>query len=130
LFCSFFRGRDDVYPRRFESMRTGKSGCPPACANEWARGLCDKRAVRCAECPNRRFLPVTDEAVHWHLSGHDGTGRDFVMGVYPMIQDETCFFLAADFDKERWREDVGAATWGVPARKAGGSPFPMSATTV
>lgn len=53
LFPSFFRGRDDVYPRRFESLRTGKSASPPACANEWARGLCDKRAVRCAECPNR-----------------------------------------------------------------------------
>ena len=53
LFRSFFRGRDDVYPRRFESLRTGKSGPPPACANEWARGLCDKRAVNRIECPNR-----------------------------------------------------------------------------
>ena len=61
LFRSLFRGRDDVYPRRFESLRTGKSGSPPACANEWARGLCDKRAVRCVECPEplhkRRRLP-------------------------------------------------------------------------
>ena len=73
LFRSLFRGRDDVYPRRFESRKTGKSGYQPACANEWARGLCDKRAVRCAECPNRRFLPVTDEVVRWHLSGQDGT---------------------------------------------------------
>jgi superfamily II DNA or RNA helicase/very-short-patch-repair endonuclease len=108
LFRSLFRGRDDVYPRRFESRKTGKSGYQPACANEWARGLCDKRAVRCAECPNRRFLPVTDEVVRWHLSGRDNTGRDLVMGVYPMLQDETCFLLAADFDKERWREDAAA----------------------
>lgn len=50
LFRTLFRGRDDIYPRRFESMRTGKSGYQPACANEWARGLCDKRAVRCTEC--------------------------------------------------------------------------------
>ena len=61
LFRSLFRGRDDVYPRRFESRKTGKSGYQPACANEWVRGLCEKRAVKCAECPNRRFLPVTDE---------------------------------------------------------------------
>jgi superfamily II DNA or RNA helicase/very-short-patch-repair endonuclease len=108
LFRSLFRGRDDIYPRRFESLRTGKSGYQPACANEWARGLCDKRAVKCADCPNRRFLPVTDEVVRWHLSGQDNTGRDSVMGVYPMLQDETCFFLAADFDKEKWREDAGA----------------------
>jgi superfamily II DNA or RNA helicase/very-short-patch-repair endonuclease len=108
LFRSLFCGRDDVYPRRFESRKTGKSGYQPACANEWARGLCDKRAIKCIECPNRRFLPVTDEVVRWHLSGRNSTGRDFVMGVYPMLQDETCFFLAADFDKERWREDAGA----------------------
>jgi len=89
LFRSLFRGRDDVYPRRFESRKTGKSGYQPACANEWVQGLCDKRTVKCAECPNRRFLPVTDEAIRWHLSGQDDTGRDFVVGVYPMLQDET-----------------------------------------
>ena len=103
LFRSLFRGRDDVYPRRFESRKTGKSGYAPACANEWARDLCDKRAVKCADCPKRRFLPVTDDVIRWHLSGRDAAGRDFVMGVYPMLQDETCFFLAADFDKESWR---------------------------
>ena len=108
LFRSLFRGREDVYPRRFESRKTGKSGYAPACANEWARDLCDKRSVKCAECPNRRFLPVTDDVVRWHLSGRDDSGRDFVMGVYPMLQDETCFFLAADFDKESWQEDVSA----------------------
>ena len=108
LFRSLFRGRDDVFPRRFESRKTGKSGYSPACANEWVRGVCDKRAARCAECPNRSFLPVTDEIVRWHLSGHDDNGRDFVMGVYPMLQDEACFFLAADFDKESWQEDVDA----------------------
>jgi superfamily II DNA or RNA helicase/very-short-patch-repair endonuclease len=108
LFRSVFRGREDVYPRRFESRKTGRSGYSPACANEWARGLCDKRATRCAECPNRCFLPVTDDVVRWHLLGQDDTGRDFVMGIYPMLRDETCFFLAADFDKESWREDVGA----------------------
>ncbi|MDD4889592.1 MAG: restriction endonuclease subunit R, partial [Phycisphaerae bacterium] len=108
LFRSPFRGRDDVSPRRFEGRTTGKSGYLPACANEWARGLCDKRAIRCAECPNRRFLPVTDDVVRWHLSSQDDAGRDFVMGIYPMLQDETCFFLAADFDKKSWHEDVGA----------------------
>lgn len=108
LFRNLFRGREDVYPRRFESRKTGKSGYQPACANEWARGLCEKPKVKCAECPNRRFLPVTDEAIRWHLSGLDGAGSSFVMGVYPMLLDETCFFLAADFDKEHWREDAGA----------------------
>ncbi len=108
VFRSLFRGRDDIYPRRFESRKTGKSGYSPACANEWVRGLCDKRSVKCADCPNRRFLPITDEVIRWHLSGRDDAGRDFVMGVYPMLQDETCFFLAVDFDKKNWHEDVGA----------------------
>jgi len=108
LFRSLFRGRQDVYARRFESRRTGKSGYAPACANEWIRGVCDKRTVKCPQCPNRRFLPVTDEVIGWHLTGQDNAGRDFVMGVYPMGLDETCFFLAADFDKDSWQEDTGA----------------------
>ncbi len=108
LFRTLFRGRDDVYPRRFESRKTGKSGYQPACANEWVKGLWDKRAVKCAECPNRRFLPVTDEVIRRHLSGQDDAGHAFVMGVYPMLQDETCFLLAADFDKESWQEDTTA----------------------
>lgn len=108
LFRSLFRGREDVYPRRFESRKTGKSGYSPACANEWVRGLCSKRTVKCANCPNRRLLPVTDEVIRQHLLGQDGEGRDFVAGVYPMLLDETCFFLAADFDQESWRDDVAA----------------------
>ncbi|NUQ62713.1 MAG: DEAD/DEAH box helicase family protein [Pirellulales bacterium] len=108
LFRSLFRGRDDVYPRRFESRRTGKSGYQPACANQWAPGVCLKPKIKCAECRHRSFLPVTDDVIRWHLSGQDDNGRDFVMGVYPMLRDETCFFLAADFDKTHWWEDAGA----------------------
>ena len=51
LFRSLFRVRDDVYARRFESKRTGKSGYVPACANEWVRGICEKPRVKCAACP-------------------------------------------------------------------------------
>src|ERR1700724_3404149 len=66
LFRSFFRGREEVYPKRFENKKTGKSGYVFACGNEW------------------------------------------VMGIYPMLLDETCFFLAADFDKASWTEDATA----------------------
>lgn len=106
LFRSLFRGREDVYPRRFESRKTGKSGYSPACANEWVRDLCDKRKVKCAECPNRRFLAVTDETIKSHLSGQDSMGREFVMGIYAILLDETCYFLAIDFDKEEWTQDI------------------------
>ena len=108
LFRSLFRGREDVYPRRFESRKTGRSGYQPACANEWVRGLCEKPRIKCAECPHRRFLPVTDNVVFQHLAGMDDLGRDFVMGVYPMLLDETCFFLAVDLDGETWQADAGA----------------------
>ena len=108
LFRSLFRGRADVFPVRFESQRTGKSGYSSACANEWVRGVCEKPRIKCADCPNRRFIPVTDEVIRWHLSGRASQGRDFIMGVYPMLQNETCHFLAADFDKENWQEDAGA----------------------
>ncbi len=108
LFRSLFRGREDVYPRRYESRKTGKSGYAPACANEWVRGVCEKPRIKCAECPNRRFLSVTDDVIRCHLSGCDNTGQPFVAGVYPLLLDETCFFLAVDFDKANWQEDAAA----------------------
>jgi superfamily II DNA or RNA helicase/very-short-patch-repair endonuclease len=108
LFRSLFHGREDVYPRRFESRKTGRAGYSPVCGNEWVQGICEKPRIKCSECPHQRFLPVTDDVIRWHLQGHDDHSRDFVMGVYPMLLDETCFFLAADFDKTTWQEDVAA----------------------
>lgn len=106
FFRLLFRGRDDVYPYRFESRTTGKSGYQPACANEWLKGVCHKPTIKCSACLNQRFLPVTDEVVSKHLTSKDEAGRDFVIGVYPMLLDETCFFLAMDFDKADWQLDV------------------------
>ena len=71
-------------------------------------GVCGKPRIKCAECPNRRFLAVDDDVIRWHLSGADDSGKAFVMGVYPMLLDETCYFLAVDFDGESWAADVGA----------------------
>ena len=108
LFRFFFRGREEVYPKRFENKKTGKSGYVFACGNEWVRGICEKPKIKCSDCKHRRLLPITDDVVHWHLSGLDNCGKDFVMGIYPMLLDETCFFLAADFDKASWTEDATA----------------------
>src|SRR5262245_57303427 len=108
LFRSLFRGRYDVYARRFESRKTGKSGYAPVCANEWVRGICEKPRVRCAECVHRRFLPVTDDVIRWHLLGADAGGQSFVAGIYPLLADETCFLLAIDFDKAAWADDTAA----------------------
>jgi len=111
LFRSLFRGREDVFPRRFESAVTGKSGYQPACRNEWCPGRCTKPKVKCAACVHREFIPVTDDVIRNHLLGHDPNDSrraDFVIGVYPMLLDETCWFVAADFDKGSWQDDVAA----------------------
>lgn len=102
LFQRLFRGRSDVYPRRWENVRTGKSGYAPACANEWVKGLCEKPRVKCGACTHQAFLPFDDRAVLDHLQGRH------VAGVYPMMKDEHCWFAALDFDGDGWRDDVSA----------------------
>ena len=102
LFRSLFRGREDVFPRRWENARTGKAGYAPACRNEWMPGLCDKPRVKCGVCSNQAFLAVTDEVIDGHLRGRH------TVGVYPLLPDDTCRFLAADFDKRTWRRDADA----------------------
>ncbi len=108
LFQSLFRGRSDVYPRRFQNRKTLKSGYAPACKNEWVRNICQKPRIKCMDCQHRQFIPVDTEVVYWHLQGYDLKGDDFVMGIYPMLLDETCYFLAADFDKATWELDAVA----------------------
>ena len=102
LFRSLFRGREDVFPTRFVSKRTGKPGYAPACRSKFVKGVCELPKVKCGECPNQAFLPVDDAAVFRHLTGRH------VMGVYPLLEDDTCWFLAVDFDKSTWTEDVTA----------------------
>ena len=51
---------------------------------------------------------MTEDVIRWHLSGQDPDGQPFVAGVYPLLRDETCFFLAVDFDKAGWQEDAAA----------------------
>jgi hypothetical protein len=108
LFRSLFRGREDVFPRRFESKRTGKSGYQPVCRNEWIRPICQKPKIKCSDCENRDFIPLSDDVIRNHLIGIDPSDqyrREFVIGAYPMLVDETCCFLVVDFDKETWKED-------------------------
>jgi hypothetical protein len=71
LFRSLFRGREDVFSRRFESKKTGRSGYQPVCKNEWERGICRKPAQKCITCDNREFIPVSDEIIRKHLLGYD-----------------------------------------------------------
>ena len=82
LFRSLFRVREDVYPKRFESIRTGKSGYQPVCRNEWLQGICRKPKIKCNDCDNREFLPVTNAVIRNHLLGvdpQDKSKRDFTI---------------------------------------------------
>jgi hypothetical protein len=111
LFRSLFRGREDVFPKRWDNTRTGRAGYAPACANEWVPRICGKPNVKCGDCLNRAFLPVTDEVIDGHRRGR------LTVGVYPMLADETCRFLAADFDKATWRDDGAAFLQACAARR-------------
>ncbi len=101
LFRRLFRGREDVYPQRWESAK-GTSGYSPACGNEWKPGVCHKPRVKCGDCSQRQLLRVTDQVIYDHLAGKQ------TIGVYPLLTDDSCCFLAADFDEADWREDVQA----------------------
>ena len=122
LFRSLFKGREDVFARRWYSKASGKGGYQPVCQNEWNRQLCDKRKFKCAECPNRQFAALTDKDIYRHLEGKDADGRD-VIGLYVLNEDNTCNSLCTDFDDKNcdhgYQEDVIAfvdvcKSWGVP----------------
>src|SRR6202171_6454014 len=102
LFRSLFRGREDVYAIRWEG-KGGKSGYSPA-------GVMDWRAIHAARPEERKKVarktrtlqPLTDSAIRDHLTGKQ------TIGVYPLLPDETCWFLAVDFDKKSWIADAAA----------------------
>lgn len=106
LFRRLFAGRPDVFPVRWESSRSGRSGYSPACFNEWVKGICGKPKVKCRECPHQKFVPPDAGIIERHLRG--GQDGNFVAGVYPLLQDDTCWFLAVDFDKASWADDANA----------------------
>ena len=102
LFRKLFHGSTDVYPIRWESKTSGKSGYAPACANEWRAGVCEKPRIKCGDCVHRALSPLTDAVIYQHLAG------EHTIGVYPLLEDDTCHFLAVDFDEAEWRDDVRA----------------------
>ncbi len=99
LFQSLFRGRPDVYANRWENKK-GRSGYSPACDNEWKPGICAKPKIKCSACPHQKFKPLDEKAVDAHLRGQ------LIVGLYPLLVDDCCYFLAIDFDKKEWDKDV------------------------
>jgi superfamily II DNA or RNA helicase len=99
LFMSLFKGRTDVYAKKWQSKK-GDTGYSPVCLNEWVPGLCNKPRIKCSACSNQSYGTLSESVVEKHLRG------EYVIGVYPMNLDETCHFLAIDFDKEGWKQDI------------------------
>ena len=100
IFEEVFKGRKDIYAKRWESNKTGKSGYSPACANEFNQSKCDKPRMKCSECPYRELLPLTESIIKKHLRG------DITIGIYPLLPGDICNFLVIDFDKKTYKQDV------------------------
>ena len=101
LFLSRFQGRADVYAKRWEN-RAGRSGYSPVCKHEWDSVLCRKPDKKCSECGNRELLPFDPSVAARHLAGQ------IVVGLYPLLHNDNCRFLAMDFDDGNWLEDIAA----------------------
>lgn len=102
LFRSLFRGREDVFARLWWSRKSRKIGYSPVCSHRWNPMLCGAPSTKCGDCPNRDFTPVSDGVIQYHLEGRH------IIGIYPLLQNETCYLLAVDFDKQSWMEDAAA----------------------
>ena len=102
LFLSLFGARRSVYPKLWINLKKGSKGYSPACSNEWVHGLCEKPRVKCSDCPNQNFPPLDHSAIHSHLIGRH------TIGTYAICEDDSCIFLAADFDGDGWMQDIEA----------------------
>ncbi len=102
LFRSLFRGREDVFAQRWESP-DGRYGYSPRTERDWhAYNAAKPEERKRVDKETRKNLPLTDEAIHAHLTGKQ------TLGVYPLLLNETCWFLAVDFDKKTWKDDASA----------------------
>lgn len=106
IFMEVFKGRTDLYAKRWTSNKTGKSGYSPVCKNEFSTYKCDKPRVKCNECPFRELTPLTEDIILKHLKG------EITIGIYPLLPGDLCNFLAIDFDKKTFEKDV-AAFWNI-----------------
>jgi hypothetical protein len=100
LFISLFKGRQDVYAKRWENKHKKTSGYSPVCLNEWQSGICGKPKIPCSKCKNKFYASLDEGVIENHLRGST------IAGIYPMLPDETCCFLAMDFDDTDWQKDI------------------------
>jgi superfamily II DNA or RNA helicase len=102
LFRDLFSGREDVFALRWENRVRGRAGYAPRCEHEWKPGVCGKPKVRCGACSNQAFVALDDRELLAHLQGHQ------VVGIYPLLPNDTCRLLAIDLDGSSWQSDARA----------------------
>src|SRR3989344_1842388 len=99
LYQSLFRGRTDIFARYWE--KNGQSGYSPAYDVDWTKFNKFKLSGGSfRDFQNKKPIPLTHEVIRKHLLGQ------FAIGVYPILPDNTSYFIAADFDGKNWQRDI------------------------
>lgn len=105
-FRTLFYGRQDVFALRWSNDKTDASGYAPKCKNEWVQGKCEKGKLKgaCKKCRYQEYQPLTDDIIEKHFTT---TGKNaIILGMFPLLEDNTCYFLAIDFDKGNWKDAI------------------------
>lgn len=99
LFKSLFRGRTDIYAVRWE--KDGRSGYMPAYKVDWADFNKHKaQGGTFKDYKNKEFSTFDNSALESHFAGKE------TCGIYPLLEDNTSYFIAVDFDKQNWKETI------------------------
>lgn len=101
-FMNYFKGRNDVYPYlSIDKNNPNIKYYIPACANEWKNGVCNKTmGKKCKNCQYRENKPITKNVIYKHMY------ENHPIGIYPLLENDTCFFLSLDFDDKDSKKDI------------------------
>ena len=102
IFMNYFKGRDDVYPYlSIDKNNPNVKYYIPACANEWKNGVCNKTmGKKCRNCQYRENKPLSKDIIYKHMYENNP------IGIYPLLENDTCYFLSLDFDNKNTNNDI------------------------
>ncbi len=102
IFMDYFKGRDDVYPYlSIDKNNPNIKYYIPACSNEWKKGICNKTmGKKCSNCQYRENKPLSKETIYKHMYENNP------IGIYPLLENDTCYFLSLDFDNKNTNNDI------------------------